>query len=45
MNWSFTASEATDCIHTTRMYLGQAWSDVFTDGSSYAYCEEDPELM
>ncbi|KAL2039833.1 hypothetical protein N7G274_007234 [Stereocaulon virgatum] len=44
INWSFTASEATDCIHTTHMYLGQAWSDVFTDGISYAYCEEDSEL-
>ncbi|KAL2058302.1 hypothetical protein ABVK25_001028 [Lepraria finkii] len=30
-NWDFTASEATNCVHTTRMYLGQAWSDVFTD--------------
>lgn len=36
-NWNFTASEATNCVHTTRMYLGQAWSDVFTDGE-FCFC-------
>ncbi|MCJ1452008.1 hypothetical protein MMC28_002348 [Mycoblastus sanguinarius] len=30
-NWNLTASETTNCVHTTNMYLAQAWSDVFMD--------------
>lgn len=43
-NWNGSASEATNCTHTAAMYLGQAWSDVFTDGESDSQLENRTNL-
>lgn len=33
INWVGEGVTPDNCIHETEMYLGQAWSDVLTDGS------------
>ena len=33
INWTGFGGTVDDCIDTERMYLAQAWSDVFTDGN------------
>ena len=32
INWTELGGTQDNCIDTGRMYLAQAWSDVFTDG-------------
>ena len=39
INWTGLGGTLEACVDTEQMYLAQAWSDVFTDGSGQLYSQ------